>query len=203
MQATLDSVSVAIAATGALMPFISYNGEGQANTTGGNGINNVVVNFADNAQTAALSDTTGAYFFSSTLETNTDYALTAEKPDDTYANGVSGADILLIRRHILGLDTFTSPLQRIAADADRNAKISTFDLIRLRKIILGVDIELEFQPPWIFVNANYQFQNTVLPYNEVYSGQATQVPIIFNQPYSLDFIGIKIGDVNNSVNPGN
>jgi len=200
-QATLDSVSVAIAATGALMPFVSYTGTGYANTTFGEGIYNVDISISNLSQLSPVTDSMGVYNFQSTLATSDTYELTAEKLEESYLNGVSTADIIFISRHILGIEPFTDPLKRIAADVDRNSKITTLDLIQLRKLILGIDIELEHQPPWIFINADYQFSNPTKPYDEVYNEHATKITIDFSQPYSLDFIGIKIGDVTENVDP--
>jgi thiol-disulfide isomerase/thioredoxin len=202
-QATLDSVSAAIAATGALMPVIQYNGQGQVNTANGLGINNVELNITELPGIVPVTDSTGAFDFSSPLTTNITYELTAEKNNDSYTNGLSTADLILISRHILGIDTFTTPEQRLAADADRNSKITTLDLIQLRKLIIGQAVELQNQPPWIFINPAYQFITPHRPFSETYDGEASEVLIDFSQPSTLNFTGIKIGDVNNSVDPGN
>jgi thiol-disulfide isomerase/thioredoxin len=202
-QATIDSVSAAIAATGALMPFITYDGFGQVNTTDNEGINNVTIDIQNLNNLQLVTDTTGSFDFSSTIATDETYILTASKNNDSYTNGISTADLIKISQHILGVDTFTTPIQRIAADVDRNKKITTLDIIRLRKLILGIDTELANQQPWTFINANYQFNMPLNPFTEVYDGEATLVPIDPSESISLNFIGVKIGDVNDSADPGN
>lgn len=63
-------------------------------------------------------------------------------PDENYLNeslnGVSTYDLSLISRHILGLDTFASPFQYIAADANYSGGITSFDILLLRRLILGI-----------------------------------------------------------------
>ena len=53
-------------------------------------------------------------------------------------NGVSTLDLLLIQKHILGVQPFNSPYKIIAADINKSNDISSIDLVELRKLILGV-----------------------------------------------------------------
>jgi thiol-disulfide isomerase/thioredoxin len=200
-QATLDSVSAAIAATGALMPFVNYDGDGQINTMAALGINNVQISIDNLPDVTPSTDINGTYNFNSVIATNEDYYITASKDDDEYTNGLSTGDLLRISQHILGVDTFSSPLHILAADADRNKKITTLDLIFLRKLLLGIDLELVNQPPWIFINANYQFTDPKRPFNEAYDGEAAKIMITPGTSAPLNFTGVKIGDVNDSVDP--
>ncbi|MDW8231136.1 MAG: hypothetical protein RMJ33_14985, partial [Saprospiraceae bacterium] len=58
--------------------------------------------------------------------------------DDDYLNGVSTFDLVLINKHILGLEPLNSPYKMIAADANNSRSITTFDIVELRKLILGI-----------------------------------------------------------------
>ena len=53
--------------------------------------------------------------------------LTASKNDD-YLNGVSTLDLLLIQRHILGIETLDDPYKFIAADVNNDQEITATDL---------------------------------------------------------------------------
>lgn len=200
-QATLDSVSVAIAATGALMPFVNYTADGHVQSMSDSGVYEVAIDIENIDNINPLTDIDGNFSFSSLLAVDQSYSLTANKDTDSYLNGLSTSDLIMISQHILGVDTFTSPLQLIAADADRNSKITTLDIIWLRRLILGFDMELSNQPPWIFVDSSYTFDNATKPYNEVYNGTATVIPLDPTAPPNIQFTGIKIGDVNGSVDP--
>ena len=114
-------------------------------------------------------------------------------------NGVSTFDIILIQKHILGLETLDSPYKLIAADADNNESISVLDLIRIRRVVLNLEDEFPNNANWRFIPANYEFNDPENPFEEDFPEFLT-----FNL-LSLDlqqnFIAIKTGDVNNSVNP--
>ena len=81
-----------------------------------------------------------------------DYYVTAY--DDTdHRNGVTTLDLILIQKHILGLQSFESPLQWIAADANRSETLTARDLVELRKLILGIHEKLPRNTSWRFGEA--------------------------------------------------
>jgi hypothetical protein len=100
-----------------------------------------------------------------------------------------------IQKHLLGIEPLTNPYDLIAADADNNQKVSAFDLIELRKMILGINTKFPANKSWRFVDKSFQFVNPAnpWPFDEIIN--LTVDTNVFNQ----DFIAIKIGDVNNSV----
>lgn len=129
-----------------------------------------------------------------------DYTIKPEK-DDELLNGVSTYDMIQMSKHILGTETFTSPYQYIAADIDRSGNISTLDLIRLRKLILNKETEFpNGHSPWRFVDASFSFPDGVNPL-DVQFPEKREIRNFSATRASADFIGIKIGDVNGSVQP--
>ena len=60
------------------------------------------------------------------------YEVIPEKNDDLL-NGVTTYDLVLIQKHILGIDQFSSPYKVIAADIDHNNKLTAIDLVELRE----------------------------------------------------------------------
>ncbi len=133
----------------------------------------------------------GTYAFES-VPMNNDYEVVALK-NDNYLNGVSTLDLVMIQRHILGIQALDSPYKIIAADINNSASINGIDLVELRKLILGIYTELPQNDSWRFVNTTHVFPDMTnpFPYEE-------NVSIAnLNQPISdADFIGVKIGDVN-------
>jgi hypothetical protein len=115
---------------------------------------------------------------------------------DQPRNGVSTLDLVQIQKHLLGKELFASPYQLIAADANSSAGVSAIDLVEIRKLILGIYVEFPNSPSWKFVEKNFQFADVTHPWpfeNEIdiqYNGTSVS---------NLDFIGVKVGDVNNSV----
>lgn len=117
--------------------------------------------------------------------------------DDNPLNGVSTYDLVLISRHILGLDPFDNPYQMIAADADRFNKVTTFDIVEFRKLILGVYDTLPNNTSWRFVDKSFQFPNLNNPFQTPFPEEKTfKIP-----PFGVDghFIALKVGDVNESA----
>jgi len=116
---------------------------------------------------------------------------------DNPLNGVSTLDIIAIQRHILGTDQLDSPYKLIAADIDNSGSITATDLIELRKIILGVDTEFQYLESWriidaeqVFLDPNNPFASTIREDHTIHNLNKNEV---------IDFVGVKIGDVNNSA----
>lgn len=117
-------------------------------------------------------------------------------------NGVTTYDLSLISKHILGLEMLDSPYKIIAADANQDGKVTTFDVVVLRKLILGIIDELPNGKSWRFLPQGYVFPNAVNPFEPpfptLYHFPASEP----NPPGEFPFIGVKIGDVNDSAFPG-
>ncbi len=122
------------------------------------------------------------------------YNLTANK-DIEHLNGVSTIDIVMIQRHILGLGDLTTPYKMIAADVNEDQLITGFDLVEIRKLILNIYAEFPNTDSWQFVDAHQSLTLTnPFAYNEL-----LQVFNLTNHMEDEDFIAVKMGDVNNSV----
>ncbi len=126
------------------------------------------------------------------------YLITPSKTTDPL-NGVSTFDLIQIHRHILNIKTFDSPYQYIAADINRSGTITTLDLIQLRKVILGIDANFANNSSWRFIAVDHIFQNPTDPLREYWPETIRIGPL--NGIRNVAFIGIKIGDLNNSANP--
>jgi hypothetical protein len=121
------------------------------------------------------------------------YAIVPERNDD-HVNGVSTLDLVRIQKHLLGKELFTSPYQYIAADANNSESISAIDLLQIRKLVLGLYEEFPDNQSWRFAREDQEMaEGNPWPFDE----QVTFDPQ--SPPASIDFVGIKIGDVNNTV----
>ncbi|MBK8923591.1 MAG: HYR domain-containing protein [Saprospirales bacterium] len=65
------------------------------------------------------SDNSGLYVFSNALPLASNYTVTPTKDNDPL-NGVSTFDLVLINKHILGLEPLSTPYKMIAADANKS-----------------------------------------------------------------------------------
>ncbi len=140
----------------------------------------------------------GYNFVNPEIETN--YELKAEK-NTNHSNGVSTLDLVLVQRHILGLQELDSPYKVIAGDVNGSENLTSADLLEMRKLILGIKTEFSNNQSWRFVDGSQTFNDITDPFpfdeeimvlnynNENVSGQ--------------NFVGVKIGDVNNSASVDN
>ncbi len=154
---------------------------------------NPVVNLTD------MTDNLGSFMFINALPVGSDYVLAPEK-DDNPLNGVTTYDLVLISKHILGIEPFNSPYKMIAADGNKSGSITTFDIVEYRKLILGIYTEMPNNTSWRFVDKDYIFPNLLNPFQEVFP-ETKSVQNMQMANLEEDFVGVKIGDVNNSVIP--
>ncbi len=146
---------------------------------------------SQNATTAA----NGGYSFVN-LSKGGDFTVTPQL-DKNHLNGVSTFDLVLIQKHILGVQALNSPYKLIAADANNSKTISTLDLIALRKLILNIDTHFANNTSWRFVDASYVFPNPTNPWSAAFP-EVVSVNDIANN-VTANFIAIKVGDVNASA----
>ena len=125
------------------------------------------------------------------------YVISPEK-DMNHANGVTTLDLLLIQRHILGLRDLGSPYKLIAADVTNDRIISGHDIVEARRLVLGITERFRNNQSWRFVDGAQDFISTdnPWPFTEV------RDPLSIDDDLeSEDFIGTKIGDVNDNATP--
>ena len=142
---------------------------------------------------AFITTKNGEYNFDS-ITVPADFTISAER-NDNYNNGVTTLDLLKIQKHLLGREIITSPYDLIAADANNSWSVTAIDLVELRKLILGIYTVLPSNKSWRFIDKDYVFSDTLHPWSSPFeiTGTAT------GDVQDADFIGIKIGDVNNTV----
>ena len=140
-----------------------------------------------------MTENAGFYSFDD-LDMQNDYQIKVARDKD-YLDGVSTLDLVLIQRHILGLSELDSPYKLIAADINNSESLTAADLLALRKLILGINVSFDDNTSWRFVSKNETMNDMTdpWPFSEELILQSES-----NQNVDADFIGVKIGDVNNS-----
>jgi hypothetical protein len=101
-------------------------------------------------------------------------------------------------KHILGLEPLNSPYKMIAADANKSGSITTFDIVELRKLILGIYTELPNNTSWRFVDKAFVFPNANNPFQSTFPETISIADAMVSQ-IDEDFVGVKVGDVNNTA----
>lgn len=168
---------------------------GNISTEGNSSVQNVNVQLSGKASQKILSRSSGGYWFY--IWTEGDYTITPSL--DTHPlNGISTFDLLLIQKHILGIQALNSPYKMIAADINNSRSITTLDLIQLRKLILGLDVHFANNTSWRFVDANYVFPDVRNPWSANFP-EAVTIRLGIDSRRNASFVAIKIGDLNSSA----
>ena len=171
--------------------------EGRINAWFGPAMGQVEVALAGAASLNTVTDTSGQYQFGG-LEAGQTYSV-QPMLNFAAANGLSTLDLMPMSRHLLGIAPITNPYQLLAADVNGSGSVTVSDMIAVQRIILGISNEFPNQDSWIFVPASHDFVNPGNPWQDLPAPQL----LIENMPgggvQGLDFIGVKLGDVNGSA----
>ncbi|GJM32018.1 MAG: hypothetical protein DHS20C18_10190 [Saprospiraceae bacterium] len=143
------------------------------------------------------TNTVGQYGFQQ-LQQGYDYTITPFLDEDA-SNGVTTFDILLMTKHILGVQLLSSPYKLIAADINNSGYISTQDAIQLRKLVLNVITAFPNNTSWRFVPKDYAFPNPQNPWQESFPEVINLNNLTAGNIPLLDFVAIKMGDLNLSA----
>ena len=149
-----------------------------------------------NGMQSIITDVTGTYAFNNVLA-DRDHFITASLTDNPL-NGITAIDIVIMQRHILGLQDIEGPYKLYASDLNLDERVSAIDQVELRRAILGLQDEIGDVDSWKFI-----------PKHVAPEGQADLYPVQDTLYISgdrlteqeLDIIGVKMGDVNGDAVP--
>ncbi|WP_207434270.1 cohesin domain-containing protein [Sabulibacter ruber] len=169
---------------------------GQIKSEQGEGIRTVTLT-ATGGATPLTYETKPDGLYEFQVMQNGTYTISPFKNNDATANnGITTLDIALIRRHILNITALGSPYKILAADADNSSSVTTTDIASIRKVVLTIDNSFPGNRLWRFVPQSFKFPNPANPFPfkdsvQVHTSVAKELT-------GQDFIGVKIGDVNNT-----
>ncbi len=158
-------------------------------------VNNVSIEIHSNQAEypKSMTTNTGGTFEFANLTNGFAYEIAANKDGD-YLNGVTTLDLVMIQRHILGIQKIDHPYKVIAGDANNDGKVSASDLTELRKLILGITTS--------FKNASWRFPlpgqilDSIRPFP---FAENISLPNLISDKDNQNFIAVKIGDINGSA----
>ena len=162
---------------------------------------NVSINLTGNSVQSTMA--TGSYSLTC-LSSNSAGVVKAFKNNDiNKTNGVTSLDLALLQSHILQKSILNSPYKIIAADVNGDGKVTTLDIVYMKRLILGIDTTFTKTSTgekrlWAFIDSSYKFMDSTnpFPYKDsiVFSALNSNIN---NQT----FIAVKLGDVNWDWNP--
>ncbi len=115
-----------------------------------------------------------------------------------FDNGVKTIDMIILLKHLLGIELMENPYQLIAADIDNDGAITDNDLEVLQQFILGnIDI-FPTNTSWRFVDASYVFPVGNNPWFESFP-EIISLGSLLVDATDVDFIGVKIGDLDDNA----
>ncbi|MEM9544673.1 MAG: dockerin type I domain-containing protein [Bacteroidota bacterium] len=164
-------------------------------------IPNVELNYTASIDTFSgmkLTDGLGEFV----LDTIPEYLKYIFKPsfESEPLSGVNTLDLVLIQRHILELAPFDNPYDIMASDVTGNEKVSSADLLTLRKLILGIISDWpQGVDEWVFVDSSFVFFDEEQPW---YYPDSIVIDKLGDSVEHVDFVAVKMGDVNGSYQPG-
>ncbi|MEO5583665.1 MAG: hypothetical protein ABIR66_13325, partial [Saprospiraceae bacterium] len=167
--------------------------EGLIQTNQKAGISGVVIK-TNLISTSSSTNASGFYSFNN-IARGTDISIRPQKTEDP-VNGLSTIDLLLIEKHIKGQTIITDPYLLIAADVNRSNSVSVADLVELRKLILGTTSIFSNAKSWMFVPKSFVFTD---PSNPWIFPENIEFNPLNSTITDADFVGIKMGDINNSA----
>ncbi len=163
---------------------------GRIITWRGRPIPDVKVYEASDPDNFSMTSASGQFAFDMVLDNFSTYELVVEK-DDSFNEGLSTIDLITISKQVRNIQLLSSFYERMAADMNGSGSISTLDLVDCRKLILFVSDKLAAYPsPWRFFAPGVNGAN---PASQVFFNSQSNTA-------SLNLIGIKMGDMNDSVN---
>ena len=174
-------------------PASSFTVSGQVTSVTGDGIAGVEIL---NAQDQVLATTNDQGFYAlQSVEAGSSMTI-RPMTETSITNGVSGADVVIITRHLLNLDPFTSSYTLLAADVNNDNVVSSVDLVQMVRAIVGLSSDFSNNTTWRFVDAAQAVDDGQMIANPV-----EEITLTVNSDMTgVDFIGVKIGDVNDDAN---
>jgi len=171
---------------------------GNISTPSGQPLANCKVLLSGSSTATARTDAQGNYVFKNVAAGGT-YTLTPAR-DTMPLNGVTTYDLVLISKHLLGLEALDSPWKMLAADGNRSGSLTGYDIVELRKLILGIYTNLPVAASWLFLSADTVFPDPTNPFK---SGTVLQEFITVSNLQANfttgNFKAVKVGDLNNSA----
>ncbi|MEM6396386.1 MAG: T9SS type A sorting domain-containing protein [Bacteroidota bacterium] len=130
---------------------------------------------------------------------NQTHTVFVDEPDYTeYDCGVTTLDRFIVRRHILGIESFEFGWQKVAADLNNDAEINVIDIVQMRRTVLGIGFPDASGRPWDYPTLQdvFDIEMAGLDTDSVLFDGFYRIDPLGMTQISKDFTAVKIGDIN-------
>ncbi len=169
---------------------------GSVHTEDNYGLRDVSVMLVNNDSVFQYTSASGSFRFDS-IPMQADYKVVPIM-DTNPTEGLSIADLILLQKHVLGIERIQLPYRLIAADVNADKQINADDITDLRNVLLGVQLKFTNNTSWRFIDVGYVFPNPLNPWQELFP-EYISIRQLSNAENDVNFLALKTGDVNGSV----
>ncbi len=173
---------------------------GMVRTHWGAPMPNVEIQLSGGANAVVRTNANGQYLFGG-LNAGLNYTVRPVR-DTNPVNGLTTFDLSIVNKHILNIEPMDSPWKIIAADVNGSNSVTTLDLLDARRVILALVANFPIVPSWRFFPATATFADPTRPFEGGLPAEQLQFTNLQQSVQGADFIGVKVGDVNNNASPG-
>lgn len=147
-----------------------------------------------------VTDDAGEFTVGS-MPASCNYKLTPSS-NASHKTGVNTLDALLVAGQLDNIMPLLSPYKIMAADVNKSNSLDADDVTNIVKMSLGVQNEFPNNTAWLFVPHSYVFPNPLNPW-AANVPNSTTFCLSGNPNVDPNFVAVKTGDVDGSVNPDN
>ena len=120
--------------------------------------------------------------------------------DGPVKSGVNTLDALLVAGQLDNIQPLPSPYKLLAADVDKSGSLTYADVMNIVKVAIGVQNDFPNNVTWQFVPKSHVFNDPLNPWSAAIPPSLTFC-LSGDIDFDPDFVAVKSGDVNGSVNP--
>ena len=170
------------------------------------GVTYTLVDPEDNTQ--SQGGNAGDFGFSFTVQPPLSYGIGAFKNNDSdITRGVNISDLLAIQGNLLNIAPLSSNYKLLAADVNSSGTINVSDILQVQEMILSIRTGFPSPSPyvaenrlWAFADAERDFGPLTSNPPSLYADSLKTVTVTAAST-GLDFVAMKLGDVNNTWTP--
>ena len=142
------------------------------------------------------SASSGNFTFNNVVNSE-DYMIKPVGEQD-YMLGLSTFDLLKLAKHVNGVKMLNTTGELFAADANQDGQVDILDLLTLRKLLLHYTTSLPNNKAWRFIPTDELMAgDDDMLYNDI--NEYWTIEDLYEHVDDIDFTGIKIGDINGSI----